>query len=112
MAIELEGTTPEPALDFKNIFLKELTLRQDYTYLVTDAPKYNLVVYYQVYAITSSTRVFKPEILELQVEDYLAMAQDKIVTSSDYSLLDAISAIQLAFSTILTDKGSSSLVVA
>ena len=110
MSIELTATTPEPSLDFKHIYLKSLEIRQDYTYLTSDSPLYNLIIFYQLYAISSGEKIFKPDIYELSLEDYQKIAAEKVV-AGDPDLMNALLAIEAALAAILVAQGIDAEVV-
>jgi len=106
MSITIDTPSVPESLQYDHIFMLGLQIKQEPTQNSLLPPVYNIVIRYRIYAIDSQgKRHFKKKNFSVSVNDYLAAAKAKEALS-DTRMIDALKAIEIALSQLITEKGT------
>ena len=104
MAIEIVESVKEDPLDYKNIFMMSLEIKQKVMSNISEVANYTVSIVYRKYAIDTDGDVhYLPKTDMVIIENYLPKALTK-AAEGDPDLLNALGAIQIAIAKIIEEE--------
>ena len=106
MAIKIDTPITVEVLEYTNILLVDLNIKQSPTNDNSVVSVYNVTITYKIYAVdNNNNRKYKGEVYEISVPNYLEVAKAQN-TLGDDSMLLAMSSIEKVMSKLITEKGT------
>lgn len=104
MAIEIVESTKEDPLDFKNIFMLSLEIKQKLLSNNADMADYTVTIVYRKYAVDTDGDIhYLPKTDMIVIPEYLPKALERAM-AGDADLLNALGAIEVAIAKIISEE--------